>query len=110
MPATMQEWYSKSYFGYVLLAELFKGDVKKLFLNDWANVVNLILWPIKSKDKISKVNRIYVDGYIKNNIRFHGMFKFKLLVCKIFLSLITIFIKKFLPKIYSPIRLLVKCG
>jgi hypothetical protein len=37
MPATMQEWYSKSYFGYVLLAELFKGDVKKLFLNDWAN-------------------------------------------------------------------------
>jgi hypothetical protein len=36
MPAAMQEWYSKSYFGYVLLAELFKGDVKKLFLNDWA--------------------------------------------------------------------------
>jgi hypothetical protein len=48
----------------VLLAELFKGDVKKLFLNDWANIVNLILWPIKSKDKISKVNRIYVDGYL----------------------------------------------
>jgi hypothetical protein len=58
MPAAMQEWYSKSYFGYVLLAELFKEDVKKLFLNDWTNIVNLILWPIKSKDKISKVNRL----------------------------------------------------
>jgi hypothetical protein len=44
--------------------------------------------------KISKVNRIYADGYIKNNIRFYGMFKFKLLVCKVFLSPITIFIKK----------------
>jgi glycosyltransferase involved in cell wall biosynthesis len=110
IPAAMQEWYSKSYFGYVLLAELFKEDVKKLFLNDWTNIVNLILWPIKSKDKISKVNRIYADGYIKNNIRFYGMFKFKLLVCKVFLSPITIFIKKFLPKIYSSIRSLVKYG
>ncbi|CAB5497315.1 glycosyltransferase [Bathymodiolus azoricus thioautotrophic gill symbiont] len=109
-PAAMQEWYSKSYFGYVLLAELFKEDIKKSFLNDWTNIVNLTLWPIKSKDKIAEVNRIYAEGYIKNNISFYGIFEFKLLVCKVFLSPIIMFIKKFLPKIYSSIRSLVKYG
>jgi len=70
--------YSKSYFGFVLLGELFEENLKKRFIKDYTNFWNLRHWYIKRRDKIAFQNCIYAENYINKNINFFNFFRSKL--------------------------------
>ena len=77
--------YDHSYFGFVLLGELFEQDVKKNFINGWTGFWNLRHWHKKYKN--GKPNSIYARSYIKENLSFFNFFRIKLFFWKIFLPL-----------------------
>ena len=77
--------YDHSYFGFVLLGELFEKEIKKEFINDWANFWNLRHWYKKYKN--GQPNSIYAKSYIKENLSFFNFFRAKLFFWKISLPL-----------------------
>ena len=79
------EGYDHSYFGFVLLGELFEKDIKKDFINDWANFWNLRHWHKKYKN--GQPNSVYAKSYIQENLNFLNCFRLKLLLWKLFLPL-----------------------
>jgi len=78
LPPENSAGYSKSYFGFVLLGELFENKIKKKFINDFNTFWNLMYWYIKSKDDIAKQNAIYAENYISKNANLFNFFKTKL--------------------------------
>jgi glycosyltransferase involved in cell wall biosynthesis len=77
--------YDHSYFGFVLLGELFDQDIKKDFVNGWTDFWNLRHWHKKYKN--GQPNSIYAKSYIKENLSFLNFFRAKLFFWKIFLPL-----------------------
>jgi len=71
--------YSKSYFGFVLLGELFEKKIKKDFIDGYSNFWSLRDWHIKNKDEIAKQNCIYAENYISKNKNIYNFFRIKLL-------------------------------
>lgn len=80
LPPSISSAYSKSYFGFVLLAELFDGTLKKEFLGEWASFWNLRHWHIKKKDAIAKQNCIYAKNYILTYGSIFDFFRLKLCI------------------------------
>ncbi len=74
--------YDHSYFGFVLLGELFEQDIKKEFINDWTNFWSLRHWHRMYKN--GQPNGIYAKSYIKENLNFLNFFRVKLLFWEIF--------------------------
>lgn len=77
--------YDHSYFGFVLLGELYEKDIKKDFINDWVNFWNLRHWHTKYKN--GQPNSIYAKSYIQENLNFLNCFRLKLLFWKLFLPI-----------------------
>ncbi len=77
--------YDHSYFGFVLLGELFEQDIKKDFINSWTNFWNLRHWHRMYKN--GQPNSIYAKSYIQENLSFLNFFRVKLLFWRIFLPL-----------------------
>jgi len=77
--------YDHSYFGFVLLGELFEKDIKKDFINGWTNFWSLRHWHNMYKN--GQPNGIYAKSYIKENLYFLNFFRAKLFFWKIFLPL-----------------------
>ena len=67
LPPENSAGYSKSYFGFVLLGELFEDKIKKEFVDGYSSFWSLRHWHIKKKDEIAKLNHIYAESYIKNH-------------------------------------------
>lgn len=93
LPPAHSTWYSKSYFGFVLLAELFENDIKKQFIDDWSNFWNLRHWHIKSKDQVAKINYIFAENYIKHKCGIFNLFRTKLIIWKFLTPLFLIYKK-----------------
>ncbi|WP_129101921.1 glycosyltransferase family 2 protein [Arcobacter sp. F2176] len=91
LPPAISASYSKSYFGFVLLAELFEDKLKKEFIIEWSKFKNLRHWFIKKRDKIASQNSIYAKAYISN---YSFFFKFKLLIWY-FLTPLFLVLKKY---------------
>ncbi len=75
--------YDHSFFGFVLLGELFEKDIKKDFINGWANFWNLRHWHKKYKN--GQPNSIYAKSYIKENLSFLNFLRIKLFFWRLFL-------------------------
>jgi len=78
LPPASNATYSKSYFGFVLLGELFEKKIKKDFIDRYSTFWTLRYWYIKDKDEIAKQNCIYAENYISRNKSIYNFFKFKL--------------------------------
>lgn len=84
--------YDHSYFGFVLLGELFENDIKKDFINGWTNFFNLRHWHKKYKN--GQPNSIYSKAYIEENLSFLNFFRIKLFLWKLFLPLFELIKRK----------------
>jgi glycosyltransferase involved in cell wall biosynthesis len=65
LPPANPNAYSKSYFGFVLLSDLFDKKTKIDFLKDWTKFCNLKHWYFKSKDKNAECNCIYAKSILQ---------------------------------------------
>ena len=83
--------YDHSYFGFVLLGELFEKDIKKDFINGWTDFFSLRHWHKKYKN--GQPNSIYAKSYIKENLNFLNFFRLKLLFWKFILPIYELFKK-----------------
>lgn len=90
LPPSDSTGYSKSYFGFVLLGELFEDAIKKDFINAWASFWSLRHWHTKKKDQIAKQNCMYSENYIKHNLYLFNFFRLKLLFWFLMLPILNI--------------------
>ncbi|GAV23970.1 glycosyltransferase family 2 protein [Carboxydothermus pertinax] len=74
--------YSKSYFGFVFLAELFNDKkIKRKFIDSWISFLYLRHWFLKSRN--AQTYSLLAYYYIKKNKSFFKMFDLKLIAWKI---------------------------
>lgn len=73
-------YYSRSYFGFVLLAELFEPKLKIKFLKNFSSFWNLRHWMFFKKAPNKFFNETLAYGYLSRNI---PLFKFKIFVWKL---------------------------
>lgn len=102
LPPADSTGYDRSYFGFVLLGELFEEPIKKRFINDWTSFINLRFW--YKKFILGYPNSIYADAYIKDNLYIFNFFRTKLFFWKLFSGLFFKILSKMNSKLKNTIR------